>query len=80
VCDPDLDGIGQPGLDADVHEAELGVDLIEVVVHALALTAASYEAMSVGIGLDVERPGRLHDGDHTDQPLGDPITIGDGAA
>src|SRR5262245_60321248 len=34
---PDLDGVGQPGLDADVHEPELGVDQVDVVVDVLAL-------------------------------------------
>jgi len=39
AVDVDLDLIGQPRLDADMHEPELGVDQIQVVVHAFPFPA-----------------------------------------
>ena len=71
---PNLDGVGQPGLGADVHEAKLGVDQVEVVVHALALTGTGPEPVGGRVGPDVEGPRRLDDADDADQPLGHPVT------
>src|SRR5437588_13044193 len=75
---PDLDGVGQPCLDADVHEPELGIDQVQVVVNALALARTDLETMGAGIGLAIEGPGWLDDADHTDQSFAHPVFLDDG--
>ena len=78
AVDVDLDLIGHPGLDAHMHEAELGVDQVEVVVHALALPTGGLEAVG-GLGLaDLERPARLDHADDTHHPFGHAVAGGDG--
>lgn len=74
---PDLDLKREPGLEADVAEAELVVDHIQVELTALAAAADNLETMSGPVALDVKRSARLHRREHADQPGSDAVTIGD---
>ena len=75
--DVDLALIRDPPLDPHVHEPELGIDQIEVVMEALALPAGQLETTSAVALADLEAEARLDRADQTDDPLGDPVGFGD---
>ena len=58
AVDVDLDLVGDPALDAHVHETELGIDQVHVVVQALALAPGDLDAM----GLELLRTWKLMQG------------------
>jgi hypothetical protein len=62
-----------------VHEPELGVDQIQVVVHALAFPPDRFQPVGAVIGSHLERPARLHHAEHAHDPFGDPVTLRDSA-
>ena len=77
TVDVDLALIGDPALDAHVHEAELGVDQVEVVVQALALPAEELDGLGLMSAADLEGHARLHRADQAHDAFGDPVTLGD---
>ena len=78
AVDVDLDLVGDPALDAHVHEAELGVDQVHVVVQALALAPGHLDAVGLVALADLEAHAGLHRADEAHDPLGDPVLLGDG--
>ncbi len=60
-----------------MHEAELGVDQVKVVVHAFALTGTGHERMSSRVGPHVEGPRWLDDADDADEAFGYPVASRD---
>jgi pimeloyl-ACP methyl ester carboxylesterase len=63
--------------DPHVHEPELRVDHIRVVVQTLPLPAEELQATAAVTAADLEAPARLDRADQTDDPLGDPVGLGD---
>jgi len=59
---------GEPGLDADVAEAEVPVHEVEVVVQALAAARDQLETLRVTVPVDVEGQARLHRGEQAKRP------------
>ena len=80
AVDVDLDIVGDPALDAHVHEAEVGVDEVEVVVQALALPACRLDAPGLHALAHLERHAGLDRADEAHDALGDPVTFGDRAS
>src|SRR5262249_61353374 len=70
----DLDGEREPGLQADVEEAELAVEEVEVEEEALAPGGADHRP-SMPIG-EPEAAARLDRGEHADQTRGDAVAAG----
>ena len=60
-----------------MHEPELVVDQIQVVVQALAFPAEQLQLAALVALADLEAEARLHRADQTDDPLGDPVALGD---
>jgi len=77
AVDVDLDLIGQPRLDADMHEPELGVDQIQVVVHAFPFPADRLQPAGAMIAPHLHRPARLDRRQHAHHPFGDRIPLRD---
>ena len=77
AVDVDLALIRDPPLDPNVHEPELVVDQIQVVVQALPLPAEQLQLAALVPLADLEAEARLHRADQTDDPLGDPVALGD---
>ena len=75
--DVDLALIRDPPLDPHVHEPELGIDQVEVVMEALAFPAGQLETTGVVTLADLEAEAGLDRADQTDDPLGDPVGFGD---
>jgi hypothetical protein len=75
--DVDLAVIRHPALDAHVHEAELGVDEVEVVMEAPALSAVDVDGLGPVVLSDLEAHAGLDGGDDADDPLFDPVALGD---
>ena len=73
AVDVDLDLVGDPALDAHVHEAELGVDQVHVVVQALALAPGHLDAVGLVALADLEAHAGLHRADEAHDPLGDAV-------
>jgi hypothetical protein len=77
AVDVDLALVRDPALDAHVHEPELVVDDIQVVVQALPFPAEQLETACLVTLANLEAPARLDRADQTDDPLGDPVGLGD---
>ena len=77
AVDVDLAVIRDPSLQAHVHEPELGVDEIQVVVQALAFTAEQLEPSAVVTLTNLEAVTRFDRADQTHDPLRDLITLRD---
>ena len=75
--DVDLALIRDPPLDPHVHEPELGIDQVEVVMEALAFPAGQLETTGVVTLADLEAEAGLDRADQTDDPLVDPVPLGD---
>ena len=63
----DLDFKREPTLETDVYEAELGVQVIQIEMQALAKLAAHFQFMRLGVAFDPKRPARFDHGEDTDQ-------------
>jgi hypothetical protein len=61
-----------------VHEPELGVKQIQVVVQALPLPAVHLDGLGLEALADLETHTPLHRADNTDDPLGYPVLLRDG--
>jgi hypothetical protein len=77
AVDVDLALVWDLPLDADVHEPELGVDQIQVVVQALAFPPEQFEVAGLVALVDLEAEARLHRADETDDPFADAVALGD---
>jgi hypothetical protein len=60
-----------------VHEAELGIDQVQVVVQALPFPVGNLELVGDVALVDLEAHARLDRADDTHDPLGDPVGLGD---
>src|SRR6266540_2798423 len=76
AVDVDLALVRDPALDPDVHEPELVIDQIQVVVQAPALTAEHLDPSALIAFADLERHARLDRTDQTNDPCGDPFAFG----
>ena len=61
-----------------MHEAELGVDQVHVVVQALALSPGHLDAVGLVALADLKAHAGLHRADEADNSLGDPVILHDG--
>ncbi len=75
AVDVDLDLVGDPALDAHVHEAELGVDQVHVMVQALALAPGHLDAVGLVALADLEAHAGLDRADEAHDPLGDAVLV-----
>jgi hypothetical protein len=60
AVDVDLDLVGRPGLDPDMHPPELGIDEVQVIVQALARPVDHLQALGLPVGHNRERAAGLH--------------------
>lgn len=60
-----------------VHQPELGVLEIKVVVQAAPLAEVQVEPVGLGVMADLIREARFEDGKDANQPLVDPIAFGE---
>jgi hypothetical protein len=75
AVDVDLDGERAPGLQADMEEAEVRIEEVEVEEEALPPRGTDrWAAAPVG---EAKTAARLDRREDTDEPLGDPVAYGD---
>ena len=60
AVDVDLDLVGRPGLDPDMHPPELGIDQVQVIVQALARPVDHLQALGLPVGHNRERAAWVH--------------------
>ena len=75
AVDHDVHGEGEPGLEPDIQPAELRINQIKVMMQTLSRERPQFEPLQDTIGTHRECQARLDTGQHTDQPLGDPIVL-----
>ena len=69
----DLDGEGEPSLDARMHEAEDRMDLVVVEIQALAMTRPQLQMLGLAVADDVIRQAGFDRRQDADQALLDPV-------
>jgi hypothetical protein len=79
AVEADVDREGEPGLQADMHEAEDGVDLVVVQVQALAWAVDDLEFLGGAVAVNLEGHALFDAAQDPDGSLGDAIALGDGA-
>ena len=77
AVDADLDGEGDPGLQADVHEAELTVEEVEVDVQAGAV--GGFESEDVVAAEEAEGAADFDASKDADEPFSDVVFFDDPA-
>ena len=70
---PDLHGERKPGLDAGMHQTELRVQPVVIMMQALAQTRLQLQVFRLRIAVDLERGARLDTSQHTNQSLGNTV-------
>jgi hypothetical protein len=77
AVEADVDAEGEPGLDAGVHEAEDGMDLVVVQVQALALAVADLQLAGLVVLVDLEGHAGIDAAQHADEAFADVVAGGD---
>lgn len=75
----DLDGEGEPTLNAGMHEAKQGVNQIMVESEAFSETGDKFQFFDVAVAMDIETHAGFNAGQDSNQSGGDPVALSDPA-
>ena len=76
AVDADVYRQREPGLQPNVHESQLRVEEVKVMVQTLGIPQTKLQAFFVSVLIDVVRPARFDAVQHANQPAFDAVLFG----